>query len=76
MDVPKSASNFSSADQGAIDAAAQFAAEQNAALLSGATNDGTGGPTNAEDVDPAGDNLVQSELLTCTAQHEHNLDMQ
>ena len=53
-------SNFSSADQATIDAAAQFAAEQNAALLSGATNDGTGGPANAEDVDAAGNNLVQS----------------
>ena len=53
-------SNFSSSDQGTIDAAAQFAAEQNAALLSGATNDGTGGPGNAEDVDAAGNNMVQS----------------
>ena len=52
--------NFSSADQATIDAAAQFAAEQNAALLSGATNDGTGGPANAEDVDAAGNNMVQS----------------
>ena len=52
--------DFSSADQATIDAAAQFAAEQNAALLSGATNDGTGGPANAEDVDAAGNNMVQS----------------
>ena len=50
--------DFSNADQGMIDDAAQFVAEQNAALLSGATADATDGPNNTEDVDAAGLSLI------------------